>query len=51
MGDKLFEQIMILQIKEFYFRPMYYRAPIENCFYLVSDLVRFDCVLLGKRLG
>jgi hypothetical protein len=36
MGDKILEQLMILTIKEHFFRPMYYRAPIENCFYLVS---------------
>ena len=35
MGDKILEQLMILTIKEHYFRPMYYKAPIENCFYLV----------------
>lgn len=36
MGDKILEQLMILTIKEMYFRPMYYRSPIENAFYLVS---------------
>jgi hypothetical protein len=35
MGDKILEQLMILTIKEHFFRPMYYRAPIENTFYLV----------------
>jgi hypothetical protein len=35
MGDKILEQLMILTIKEMYFRPMYYRSPIENAFYLV----------------
>ena len=34
MGDKVLEQVMILTIKEHYFRPMYYRSPIENTFYL-----------------
>lgn len=34
MGDKVLEQLMILTIKEHYFRPMYYRSPIENTFYL-----------------
>lgn len=35
MGDKVLEQLMILTIKEHFFRPMYYRSPIENSFYLV----------------
>lgn len=35
MGDKILEQLMILTIKENFFRPMYYRSPIENAFYLV----------------
>ena len=35
MGDKILEQLMILTIREMYFRPMYYRSPIENTFYLV----------------
>lgn len=38
MGDKILEQLMILTIKEHYFRPMYYRAPIENSFYLGRSL-------------
>lgn len=29
---------MILTIKEHYFRPMYYRSPIENSFYLGRSL-------------
>jgi hypothetical protein len=41
MGDKVLEQIMILTIKENFFRPMYYRAPIENAFYLVSLFMSF----------
>lgn len=36
MGDKILEQLMILTIKENFFRPMYYRSPIENSFYIVS---------------
>lgn len=36
MGDKLLEQIVILSIKEHFFRPMYYKSPIENSFYIVS---------------
>lgn len=48
MGDKILEQLMILTIKENFFRPMYYRAPIENAFYLVrlSQLSH-----LGKNLS
>jgi len=38
MGDKILEQIMILTIKEHFFRPMYYRTPIENGFYIVSKV-------------
>jgi hypothetical protein len=38
MGDKILEQIMILTIKEHFFRPMYYRSPIENSFYIVNLL-------------
>lgn len=37
MGDKILEQLMILTIKEHYFRPMRYRAPIENNFYIVIN--------------
>jgi hypothetical protein len=36
MGDKILEQLMVLTIKEHYFRPMLYRAPIENSFYIVN---------------
>ena len=35
MGDKILEQLMILTIKEHFFRPLYYKSPIENCFYIV----------------
>ena len=34
MGDKLLEQVVILSIKHHFFRPMYYKSPIENSFYL-----------------
>ena len=34
MGDKLLEQVAILQLKAAYFRPMYYQSPIEQSFYL-----------------
>jgi hypothetical protein len=36
MGDRFFEQLMILTLKEHFFRPMRYRAPIENTFFMVS---------------
>ena len=36
MGDRLLEQICILNLKHHFFRPMYYQSPIENSFYLVS---------------
>ena len=36
MGDKFLEQLMILQLKEHFFRPMFYRTPIENTFFIVS---------------
>jgi hypothetical protein len=36
MGDKFLEQLMILQLKEHYFAPMRYEAPIENTFFMVS---------------
>jgi hypothetical protein len=35
MGDRFLEMVMILTIKEHFFRPMYYKSPIENSFYLV----------------
>ena len=38
MGDRFMEKIMIMTIKEHYFQPMYYRAPIEQMFFLVSLL-------------
>ena len=36
MGDRFFEQLMILTLREHFFRPMYYEAPIENTYYMVS---------------
>ena len=36
LGDKFFEQLMILTIREHFFRPMMYKAPIENTFFIVS---------------
>ncbi len=36
MGDRFLEQLMILQLREHFFRPMYYNAPIENTFFMVS---------------
>ena len=38
MGDKFLEQMMILQLKEHYFAPMRWNAPIENTFFMVSSL-------------
>ena len=38
MGDKFLEQLMILQLKDLYFLPMTYEAPIENTFFIVSFL-------------
>ena len=35
MGDRFLEKIMILTIREHFFRPMYYRAPLEQTFFLV----------------
>jgi len=50
MGDKFLEQLMILQLKEHYFAPMRYEAPIENTFFMVSfirSLITF--LLLGPQ--
>ena len=38
MGDRFLEQLMILQIRDHYFRPMRYNAPIEQTFFMVSYL-------------
>lgn len=38
MGDRFLEQLMILNLKEHYFAPMKFEAPIENVFYMVSAL-------------
>lgn len=35
-GDRLMEQYMILCLKEHFFRPMRYRAPIHQTFFMVS---------------
>ena len=40
MGDKILEQLMVLTIKEHYFRPMRYRSPIENSFYIVNNTTK-----------
>ena len=50
MGDKFLEQLMILTIKEHFFRPMYYRSPIENSFYIVSFSI-INWSMIGKNLG
>ena len=36
MGDRFLERMMILSIKDHYFQPMFYKAPIEQVFFLVS---------------
>lgn len=38
MGDKILEQMMILNIRETFFTPMYYDSPIENNFYIGRTL-------------
>ena len=52
MGDTFLEKIMILTIREHFFRPMYYEAPIEQTFFMVRDPIinNFD-LNLGKMLG
>ena len=39
MGDRFLEQLMILTLKNQFFLPMTYQAPIENTFFLVSGIV------------
>ena len=39
MGDRFLEQLMILTIRDHFFRPMLYKAPIENTFFMVSKLL------------
>ena len=55
MGDRFFEQLMILTLREHYFRPMYYKAPIENTFFLVSiktsSAVKLSLILIHLLLG
>lgn len=36
LGDRFFEQLMILTLREHFFRPMMYKAPIENTYFMVS---------------
>ena len=38
MGDRFLEQLMILQRRQHYFRPMTYNAPIENTFFMGRSL-------------
>merc|ERR1712147_456063 len=38
MGDRFLEQLMILQLRQHYFRPMTYKAPIENTFFMGRSL-------------
>ena len=52
MGDTFLEKIMILTIREHFFRPMYYEAPIEQTFFMVRDPMLNNFYLnLGKMLG
>ena len=62
LGDRFFEQLMILTLREHFFRPMYYRAPIENTFFMVSSNITYSfkhscpdsmssSINLGSRLG
>ena len=39
LGDRFFEQLMILTIREHFFRPMMYKAPIENTYFMVSPFL------------
>lgn len=48
MGDKFLEQLMILQLKEHYFAPMRYEAPIENTFFMVSSAL-FNYLVIGPQ--
>jgi len=34
MGDKLLEQCVVLSLKHHFFRPLTYKSPIENSFYI-----------------
>ena len=57
MGDRFFEQLMILTLREHFFRPMYYKAPIENTYFMVSAFRRSTSRVLrffssiGPHLG
>jgi hypothetical protein len=42
MGDKLLEQLVVLMLKEHFFRPMYFKSPIESAFYIVSSALFID---------
>ena len=46
MGDRFLEQLMILQIREHFFRPMMYDAPIENTFFMVSTTTTTEPFIL-----
>ena len=46
MGDRFLEQLMILQIREHFFRPMMYDAPIENTFFMVSNALKQSCLII-----
>merc|ERR1711990_368268 len=38
MGDRFLEQLMICQLRDHFFRPMHYNAPIENTFFMGRSL-------------
>ena len=45
MGDRFLETVMILNLREHFFRPMRYRAPIENTFFIVSSPLNYNRLL------
>ena len=42
-GDRILEQIMILTLREEFFRPMTYKAPIEQSYMIVSGIFSHTC--------
>lgn len=52
MGDKLLEQAIILSLKAHFFRPIHYKSPIENAFYLgraMADLTDRHAALFANN--
>ena len=37
-GDPFFEKLMIMSLRDEFFRPMHYKAPIEQSYMIVSTL-------------